>query len=157
MDISFQVYNALDITVPPRPNIFIDEEAELSKPKPCPLREPHPVYNTEEKEPQSPGSHPAFSTEPLSPTKAAGSKHESYNLSGSVFLVTADGRTLDLPIPSDSKLDPLNWGWWKRARALFALWWYSVVTLAVVQAASLMMPGIVADFGAEVCMPFTRV
>ena len=34
---------------------------------------------------------------------------------------TQDGRTVLLPQPSDSPLDPLNWTWWKKHTVLLAL------------------------------------
>ena len=38
-------------------------------------------------------------------------KHDSFTLSGSVVLITADGRTVSLPLPSQSPYDPLNWNY----------------------------------------------
>lgn len=79
-------------------------------------------------------------------------KHESYNLSGSVFLVTASGTTLNLPVPSESPLDPLNWNRWKRAGAITAVAWHSIVSLTVVQAASVVYHGISVEFDGQVCV-----
>jgi hypothetical protein len=79
-------------------------------------------------------------------------KRESYNLSGSIFLVTSSGRVLNLPVPSESPADPLNWGRWKTVGAITAVAWYSIVSLTVVQAASMLYHGIMADFGGEVCV-----
>lgn len=154
MDVSSLVYTAADVMIPPRPNIFIDEEAEMAGPKPKPLREPRVIKSThdrtdEEEPPKSPGSHPAFSPEPDDSSRIR-NKHESYDLSGSVLLIAGDGRKLKLPMPSESQNDPLNWGRWKRFGAFLALGWYSVAAITIVQAASLMMHGIEADFGPEV-------
>jgi hypothetical protein len=77
-------------------------------------------------------------------------KHESYTLSGSVFLITAKGQTLKLPAPSDSPADPLGWGRWKRVGAFLAVFWYSTVALTVAQAASLFLRVISTDFGLDV-------
>ena len=161
MDITFQVYNALGMMTTPRPDIYIDEDAEAARPKPQPLREPKPIYNLDvvEKDAplKSPDSHPAFEID-NDLAEAKKRKHESYNLSGSVFLVTGDGRTLKLPIPSESRHDPLNWGRWKTTGAMFALGLYSIVCLTAVQAASLMMHGILEDFREAVCsLPHTQL
>ncbi|KAF2827697.1 MFS general substrate transporter [Ophiobolus disseminans] len=73
-------------------------------------------------------------------------KRESYNLSGSVFLIAASGATLKLPIPSNSPADPLGWGRWKRVGAFLAVYWYSIVSLTAAQAASMMFAGISLEF-----------
>jgi hypothetical protein len=77
-------------------------------------------------------------------------KHESYSLAGSVFLITGNGQTLNLPAPSDSPADPLGWTKWKRAGAILAVGWYSAVALAVAQAASIFMRVISRDFKLDV-------
>lgn len=81
-------------------------------------------------------------------------KRESYNMSGSTYLVTSSGVTLSLPIPSDSQSDPLNWGCWKTAGAIAAIAWYSVMASTAVQAASQILPEMAREFGDEVgaCM-----
>lgn len=73
------------------------------------------------------------------------SKYESYDLSGSVFLIGSNG-IISLPMPSRSARDPLNWSKWKRAMAFVALAWFSVVGLVLVQGASLMFEGLMAEF-----------
>lgn len=78
-------------------------------------------------------------------------KHESYNLSGSIFLVTSSGMTLNLPVPSESPADPLNWSRWKTAGAITAVACYSIISLTVVQAASMVHHGILVEFGGSVC------
>lgn len=77
-------------------------------------------------------------------------KHESYNLSGSIFLVTSSGTTLNLPVPSDSPADPLNWSRWKTTGAIIAIALYSIVSLTAVQAASLLYHGIMVEFDGQV-------
>lgn len=77
-------------------------------------------------------------------------KRDSFDLSGSVYLVTSDGRILNLPIPSESPCDPLNWSSKKRALVLLAIGVFSFVGLALVQGASLMMNGLSAEFSVEV-------
>jgi len=149
MDISLRVYSALGFPMNKlSPELHIDEDAELSKPKPKPLRQPRPIYTTGKPFRHEP--HSSLGFQARIKTKDERRKHESYELSGSIFLVTSHGRTLNLPMPSDSKRDPLTYGRWKRTGAFFAIMVYSVTSLTVVQAASLMMPGIVADFSEQV-------
>jgi hypothetical protein len=78
-------------------------------------------------------------------------QRESYDLSGTRFLRTNTGKTLKLPIPSDSSADPLNWSLWRTAGAMFAVYLYSVVALTAAQAASVVMGGIQNEFYQEVC------
>lgn len=111
-----------------------------------PLHEPSPVYSTEFEHGED---HDEASTRSASGMTGR-SKRESYNLSGSTFLITASGMTLKLPIPSDSELDPLNWGRWKTAGAMFAVAWYFVVASTSVQAPSVILPGIAIEFGTQV-------
>jgi hypothetical protein len=77
-------------------------------------------------------------------------KRASSTLSGSVFLITSDGRILNLPIPSRSSRDPLNWGAWKRAYAFLALMVFWVVAFVIIQAPSLMFTELSEEFTAEV-------
>jgi hypothetical protein len=83
-------------------------------------------------------------------TAAQRRKHESYTLSGSVFLIAGNGQTLKLPAPSDSPADPLGWGQWKRAGAFLAVSCFSIVALAVAQAAGIFLRVISRDFGTDV-------
>jgi hypothetical protein len=83
-------------------------------------------------------------------TAAQRRKHESYSLSGSVFLITGNGKTLNLPAPSASPADPLGWSKWKRAGAFLAVAWFSIVALAVAQAAGIFMRVISRDFNVDV-------
>lgn len=54
-------------------------------------------------------------------------------LPGSVYLVDSDGSILKLPIPSDDPKDPLQWGRWKRAGALFCIIFFQVLSLSICQ------------------------
>jgi len=85
------------------------------------------------------------------------SKHASWDLASSVFLITSDGRTLSLPIPSKSHRDPLNWSKRKRAGALFSLMLFSVIGLTMVQGPSLMYEPLWAEFGDQVCGMYSSV
>jgi len=77
-------------------------------------------------------------------------KHESYTLAGSVFLITNNGKTLNLPTPSESPADPLGWSKWKRAGAALAVAWFSIVALAVAQAAAVFFSVISYEFKIDV-------
>lgn len=111
-----------------------------------PLHEPSPVFSRHSKSEDVPVS---MHTRTVS-SSSVESKRESYNMSGSTFLVTASGKTLRLPIPSESKADPLNWSQRRRAGAVFALAWFFVASSLIVQAPSAILPGIILEFGKEV-------
>lgn len=81
------------------------------------------------------------------------SKHESYDFSSSVYLITSDGRILDLPIPSTSCHDPLNWSLKRRALASLAIGFFSFVGLVLVLGPNLAVNGLQEDFSSEVMLP----
>ncbi|KAH6677384.1 major facilitator superfamily transporter [Halenospora varia] len=85
------------------------------------------------------------------------SKHASADLSGSVYLIDGNGRMLNLPIPSTSPRDPLNWTVFKRARAFFAMIFYAIVGLTIVQAPSLLFGGLAKEFKPQDTAPFEIV
>lgn len=155
MDIASIVYRSADVEIPERINIHIDEKAELEKAQPRPVREPRPVG-------VDASELAALSPEPLPDTESDRSfstikkKRESYDLSGSVFLISKEGKTIDLPIPSNSRHDPLNWSAWKTGSAMVAVGWYSATSLTAVQAVSLMLKGIAPDFSKEVCFYYNQ-
>lgn len=126
----------------------------------------HPVQQSDLT--MSSESHPAFSSPRASQQSASPSassqastssslsmnnrhKHDSFMLAGSVFLITSDGKTLSLPVPSQSPHDPLNWTWRKRAVALFPIVLFSILGLVLTQGASLNYIGLSKEFSAEVC------
>ncbi|KAF2851425.1 MFS general substrate transporter [Plenodomus tracheiphilus IPT5] len=137
-----------------------------------PLQDPYPLVELA----PPPRAHPLVEPRIVSPPPAAGednisihkapsflpnpgapsvrTKRESYDLSGSTYLITNTGKTLKLPVPSDSKADPLNWSQWKTAGAIFAVALYSVVCLTAAQAASVILAGIQADFEDENIAPW---
>lgn len=114
-----------------------------------PLHEPKLVYSTEPNNDDDGNDSSNRSVSSMSDRR----KRESYDLSGSTYLVTASGITLKLPIPSDSDLDPLNWGRWKAAGAMFAIAWYFVAASTAIQAPSVILPGVAREFGAQVDTP----
>ena len=77
-------------------------------------------------------------------------KRDSFDLSGSVYLVTLDSRILNLPIPSESPCNPLNWSSKKRALVLLAIGVFSFVGLALVQGASLIINRLSTEFSIKV-------
>ncbi|KAH7112088.1 major facilitator superfamily domain-containing protein [Dendryphion nanum] len=139
-------------------------EVELAPPpRAHPLAEPRLIsplshIANEEEEYERP---PSFLPDPGARPKAkslAGSvrakKHESYNLASSNFLITSTGKRLNLPVPSNSKFDPLNWSAWKTAGAWVSVSFYSVVALTAAQAASVVLDGIQASFQSENVEPW---
>jgi hypothetical protein len=77
----------------------------------------------------------------------------SSHLTGSVYLITSDGRILNLPIPSASRRDPLNFSLKRRALAILAIWFFTVVGSILAQGASLTINGLHEEFSAEVMLP----
>ena len=116
-----------------------------------PLYEPSLAASTEHNS-KNPSASQTFNLNDPNDPNITRRNRESYMLSGSIFLITSSGKTLNLPVPSSSPADPLNWSMWKTTGAVAAIALYSVVSLTVVQVASLMYQGIMADFGKQVCM-----
>lgn len=109
-----------------------------------------PIWNPEDPRPSSRSKSQAR-PRTASTSLSISAKRESYDLTGSTFLVTNDGRTLKLPVASESKNDPLNWSRMKTAGAIFAIALFSVVCLTAAQAASVVLDGIQLSFEHEVC------
>ncbi|GKT57997.1 major facilitator superfamily transporter [Colletotrichum tofieldiae] len=78
-----------------------------------------------------------------------GDRPASADLSGSIYLITSDGQTLKLPMPSNSPYDPLNWSLPKRLFAMGVLILYSIVSMMETQAASLMYRSLAAEFNGK--------
>ena len=79
------------------------------------------------------------------------SKYESMDLSGSVYLVSGDGKIISLPMPSRSPRDPLNWSRKKRVLAFLPVLWYQIVCLVLVQGTSSLYLGVLQEFTPAVC------
>ncbi|KAH8893015.1 MFS general substrate transporter [Thozetella sp. PMI_491] len=76
------------------------------------------------------GRSPSFySSSVLGPEDNTRRKHSSADLSGSVFLISGDGRMLSLPIPSASPRDPLSWSKRKRLAILGVMMFFAVIAL----------------------------
>jgi hypothetical protein len=75
---------------------------------------------------------------------------QSGDLSGSVYLVAANGSMLSLPMPSNSPRDPLNWSFDKRLRAFASIIFFTVIALAEVEGPSLMLAGLSQEYASEV-------
>lgn len=131
-----------------QPGLYPENEL-ASPPLPQPIRKPSVVSSID-------GTDDDY--EPfVCPSKLGGCnsrtkhrKHESYHLSGSVYLITSAGKTLNLPVPSGSPADPLNWTAWKRSGAIIAIACFWTASLTVVQAASLLHRDIFSEFKGQV-------
>ncbi|WQF84108.1 Putative major facilitator superfamily, MFS transporter superfamily [Colletotrichum destructivum] len=77
---------------------------------------------------------------------STGDRPASADLSGSIYLITSDGQTLKLPMPSTSPYDPLTWSLTKRLLAMGVLVLYSIVSMMETQAATLMYRSFAAEF-----------
>ncbi|KAL5121023.1 hypothetical protein ACEQ8H_000872 [Pleosporales sp. CAS-2024a] len=120
-------------------------EGELSPaPLATPLSGPRVISPDNDREKfQEGGSGSSLHRVPSSASQRL--KRESYNLSGSVFLITGKGQTLNLPAPSESPADPLGWALWKRGGAFLAIVWFAAVALAITQATGLFIKEITHD------------
>lgn len=63
-------------------------------------------------------------------------KNPAQYLPGTVYLISSEGRMLELPIPSESPDDPLGWSLQKRAANLVAIMLFLIVGMT-----SLIAPG----------------
>ena len=79
------------------------------------------------------------------------SKRASRDLPGSVYLITSDGQTLSLPIPSKSYRDPLNWSLRKRAGAMLSVCYFATIAYTIIQGPSLMLIPLTTEFAGQVC------
>lgn len=80
------------------------------------------------------------------------SKRETMDLTGSVYLISSDGQTIKLPIPTKSRRDPLNWGKWKRIWAFTSLMFSAITSMAAVQIASLLLQPLSVEYSDEVSL-----
>jgi hypothetical protein len=80
------------------------------------------------------------------------SKREYGAAQSSVYLITSDGRTLELPIPSRSSNDPLRWSLLKRATVMGVISVFTVVGLVLVQGTSLLLFELENEYSPEVCI-----
>ena len=86
----------------------------------------------------------------LSEMEAQRKRPDSYNLPGTVFLISSDGSVLNLPIPSENIHDPLNWSLKKRLLALFAIALFAFAGGVSVEAANTSIIGITLEFLTQV-------
>lgn len=84
-------------------------------------------------------------------TTGGRSKHRSMDLSGSVFLIASNGHVLNLPIPSESPDDPLNWANTRRLLIFAILVSYGAVSLFLIQTPGNLYSAFVSDFKEAVC------
>lgn len=78
------------------------------------------------------------------------SKHMSMDLAGSVFLISSDGRLLDLPVPSESPHDPLNWVTARRVLIWTLLSLYSIIAMFLIQTPGNLFLAFINEFDGQV-------
>jgi hypothetical protein len=115
-----------------------------------------PVMAGRYSKPTTPAASSTISTfSSLSMTER--NKHDSFNMSGSVFLITSDGNIVSLPIPSENSRDPLNWTWQKRAIALSTVGIFSYSALILTQGASVVSSRLARELPPNVCCNFSHL
>lgn len=77
-------------------------------------------------------------------------KSAEYGKKGSVFLISSNGETLQLPIPSQLPNDPLKWSNFKRFLVLFSMFVFSTISLVQVQGTSLLLHALQDEYSPEV-------
>ncbi|KAL2062178.1 hypothetical protein VTL71DRAFT_6444 [Oculimacula yallundae] len=82
------------------------------------------------------------------------SKYDSMDMSGSVYLISGDGKMISLPMPSRSPRDPLNWSRTKRICAFLPVLWFQIVCLVLVQGTSSLYLGVSQEFSSKEMKPF---
>ncbi|KAK0104784.1 hypothetical protein ONS95_005053 [Cadophora gregata] len=75
-------------------------------------------------------------------------------LTGSVFLISSKGKTLNLPIPAKSPHDPLNWTARKRLVSFLVLLVFATVPLLTILGPSVMFEALAKDLGPDATVPF---
>ncbi|KAL2071007.1 hypothetical protein VTL71DRAFT_14033 [Oculimacula yallundae] len=78
---------------------------------------------------------------------------KDYGKQGSVFLITSNGETIRLPIPSRSPNDPLRWSSLKTFLSLLSMSIFTTVGLIQVQGTSLLLGTLVAEYSPEELAP----
>ncbi|KAG4440385.1 hypothetical protein IFR05_004125 [Cadophora sp. M221] len=76
-----------------------------------------------------------------------------YGKQGSVFLITSNGETICLPIPSRSPNDPLRWGPLRTFFSLLSMSVFTTVGLIQVQGTSLLLDALVDEYSPEEIAP----
>ncbi|CZR67367.1 uncharacterized protein PAC_17266 [Phialocephala subalpina] len=77
-------------------------------------------------------------------------KTADYGRKGSVFLITSNGETIQLPIPSRSPNDPLKWSNLKKFLALLSMYVFTTIGLVQVQGTSLLLHALQDEYSPEV-------
>ena len=95
--------------------------------------------------PETPGALSSLSTT-SSLSMRERQQRDSSLISGSVYLITSNGTTISLPIPSESRHDPLNWTEKKRWLAFFVVSLGVYTGVSPLQGASLTLNGIAIEF-----------
>ncbi|KAL8401111.1 hypothetical protein RB596_008050 [Gaeumannomyces avenae] len=87
-----------------------------------------------------------MATRPLADMAA---RRPSADLASSVYLIASDGRTLSLPIPSDSPNDPLNWSRCTRVLLLVSVAVLAGVGVTQLNAPPVMRHALALEFGED--------
>jgi len=95
---------------------------------------------------------PGFLIAPTAIMSKERSSHEYAATEGSVYLITSDGRTLNLPIASNSPADPLNWCAFQRFSTIAAMSLFTIVGLVLVQGTSMFLHDLDIEYSGEVCL-----
>lgn len=120
-------------------------------PRAQPLVEPQPIFHAPtDREDDEEALHKTDFALPNSESLPLRAHRESYNLSGSTYLITNKGKTLRLPVPSQSAADPLNWSRRKTSGAIFAVTLFSIVCLTAAQGITVILAGVQSEFKSEV-------
>ena len=89
---------------------------------------------------------------------AAGKSVRKYKVAqSSVYLITSDGLTLELPIPSRSPNDPLRWSLLKRATVMGVISLFTIVGLILVQGTSLLLFALENEYPPQVSTPLKEI
>lgn len=90
------------------------------------------------------------SAKPTLASRPGNSEIKPADLTGSVFLISSEGKILNLPIPARSPHDPLNWPAKKRVVSFVVLMVFSTVPLVTVLGPSIMFEVLAREFGPNV-------
>jgi len=130
-----EMYPMVELAIPSRAHLLVEPHAQS------------PTHTASQD--HGPGPQPRRSQ--LNSKDAPVRTHrESYDLSGSTYLISNTGKTLKLPVPSQSRVDPLNWSRWKTSGAMLAVLLFSVVNLTAVQGVSVISEGVEREFKYDV-------
>lgn len=77
---------------------------------------------------------------------AAVAGHSSKHVDGDIQLLDANNKVQNIPIPTDSPRDPLNWSKTRKLLVIISCCWFSIMSLALVGNAGPLIPYWVAAY-----------